>query len=392
MSLLRIVRAGFMSATMLAATTAAIPVIAPAAAQEAPPEFTIDVQGWTGGAVGAPDDPGQFAYCSVSKAYDNGLSLIFSMNADKNLNIGILNPEWTLEEGAGATQAQISIDGATAQAGGIPAGPNVLVFPAGANQEVLTLLRQGNNFDVTVNGQTHSFGLVGSSASLAALGDCVDKAVELAAASPQQQDGMTRAAMAGLLEQAGFEDIAFAREENLPPGVVQGWQVNEVLGGLVQQPRESDEILIDEFAEEFVQAVAEGCPDPLERQDQSTEVIDDRYGVKIIALRCRTGEEPTFMSVLFAVDDYRYSAFFHQGTLEQEQAVTDATAALAEVIRGMAENADTPAEGEAAPAEESTPEDAAPAEEPAPAEEAPADEEVPAEPAPETPEETPPAQ
>lgn len=372
MSLLRIVRAGFMSATMLAATTAA--------AQEAPPEFTIDVQGWTGGAVGAPNDPGQFAYCSVSKPYDSGLSLIFSMNADKNLNIGILNPEWTLEEGAEATQAQISIDGATAQAGGIPAGPNIMVFPAGANQEVLTLLRQGNNFDVTVNGQTYSFGLVGSAASLAALGDCVDKAVELSAAAPQQQDGMTRAAMAGLLEQAGFEDIAFAREENLPPGVVQGWQVNEVLGGLVQQPRETDEILIDEFAEEFVRAVGEGCPDPLERQDQSTEVIDDRYGVKIIALRCRTGAEPTFMSVLFAVDDYRYSAFFHQGSLEQEQAVTDATEALAEVIRGMAENADAPAEEETAPAGE-----------PAPAEEAPT-EEAPAEPAPEVPEETPPAQ
>ena len=211
-----------------------------------------------------------------------------------------------------------------------------MVFPAGANQEVLNLLRQGNNLDVTVNGQTYSFGLVGSSASLAALGDCVDTAVELTAASPQQDDGMTRAAMAGLLEQAGFEDIAFARQENLPPGVVQGWQVNEVLGGLVQQPRETNELLIDEFAEEFVRAVGEGCPDPLERQDQSTEIIDDRYDRKSTIITSQLPvdkwhaylDEPTLAdAILDRLIHNSYRLNLKGGSMRKHKAIKNETAA-----------------------------------------------------------------
>lgn len=337
MNLLKIFRAAALVSAALLGTPAAAQQDAP---QNVPPEFTINTSGWSGG---AQIQDGRFLSCSVQRPYDEGRALFLALNPRYDINLGILNPAWELKEGERAT-ARVKVDGSYQKDfPAVPAGPKVMVIPVGADGQLFELLRRGAKLSVAVNDQNFEFALTGTAASLNAVRACVDKARELAGepVGPQAaQAGISREAMAALLERAGVKGVKFVRHEDLPDGVVQGWVVGEdVLGGVVQQQRPGREVQIDDFADEFISAVAENCPQPVERVEQPTEVIAEVYGVKTAKLRCAAGEHPTFMAVLFALDDRYYSAFFHQSPFEQEEEATRATDALANVIRELARGA-----------------------------------------------------
>lgn len=309
---------------------------------EAPPEFTIDTAGWTGG---AQIQEGRFLNCSVSRRYDNGLTLIVGMNGRYDINLGLLNPQWTLAEGA-ETRARVQVDGAFDKTyPAVPAGPQVMVTAVGQDEALFERLRRGSRLTVTIDQDSHQFALTGTAASLGAVRACVDRARQLAGQPPggagQQRGTLTAQQMAGLLRQAGIENVRFAVPADLPPGVAQLWMLEdpEVQGGVHQRPREDEQIRIDDFAEAFIEVVAESCPVDMAREEQPTQTIGGRYALKSVLLRCPGGEQPAAMSVLFALDDINYSAFFHQAPIAKEAAAAEATAGLEKVIRNLAETA-----------------------------------------------------
>ena len=58
---------------------------------------TISYQNWNGGAY--TGDDGRFTHCSVSAQYVHGNTLVFAINADATVDVGVLAPTETFSEG-----------------------------------------------------------------------------------------------------------------------------------------------------------------------------------------------------------------------------------------------------------------------------------------------------
>ena len=178
-------------------------IVAPAEAQSAPPEFSIEVSGWTGGAQGN-SETGQFSHCAISRAYGNGLTLALLMSPRYELNIGLLNPNWNLlpdEEAEPASDAEaeaeaedeedeeeeppvaeVNVDGVFVKPFPVrPVSDTILMVTTGADDQLIDLLMKGNNLDVATDYGNYRFALSGTFNSITALRGCIDTARRLAA-------------------------------------------------------------------------------------------------------------------------------------------------------------------------------------------------------------------
>ncbi len=379
----------------LAAGLAAVPASAqqqpqqqrPAGRPSGPPELTINVSGWQGGAFGRQDNH-QFSHCGISRAFENGVTMMISMNPEFLVNIGLVNPRWTLTENQQSV-ARIEIDGGyERQFPAVAAGRNVLVIPTGNTPELIENLRRRNTLTITTGQGPLSFPLRGTSQSLERLRGCVETANRLARragqaaapAAPAQPGGAAPAqpeaatppaaaaapegtqppagqprevrlsleALTAILAAAGLPDVWLRLPTQIPANDMHlnyVWRTAGVVGGLHQEPR-GEQVDIDGFSDRYTALFSGLCPDGFQRQFTDSEVIQRVYAVRTGTIECRQGERQEFVSFFFALDDYNYSAFFHQTALDNRAAAESATAAIARIVHDLASNAGhPPAEG-----------------------------------------------
>ena len=187
------------------------PAEAPAAAQPAPAapaqaapqgrqaplpkEFKIDAGGWKGGAVPNPQNQ-QFSHCDVSKPYDGGMTLAFTLNPNYLFNVAVVKQNWGLKE-ADKGKGRIRVDAAyDKQFDIVPVSPVAYVLPVGQDGELFQLLAKGSKAIVTTPKGEFTFALTGTGAALGGLRDCIETARKLiaqaqgnAGAGGQQQAG-----------------------------------------------------------------------------------------------------------------------------------------------------------------------------------------------------------
>jgi hypothetical protein len=334
------------------------PAEAPAAAQPAqaapqgrqaplPKEFKIDAGGWKGGAVPNPQNQ-QFSHCDVSKPYDGGMTLAFTLNPNYLFNVAVVKQNWGLKE-ADKGKGRIRVDAAyDKQFDIVPVSPVAYVLPVGQDGQLFQLLAKGSKAIVTTPKGEFTFALTGTGAALGGLRDCIETARKLiaqaqgsagnAGAGGQQQGGDPRAligaqgfgmpvgALQDILNGAGIKDVGIADPRKLPRDplqINQAWQVGtdgKVVGGLHQEPR-GDAVEIDQFAKRYLEIMKSVCGTDWQSSDQPA-VVEGPYAVKRAELSCTMNQQKIAASLVFTLDDNYYSAFFHQA-LETEKALAD---------------------------------------------------------------------
>lgn len=339
------------------------PAEAPAAAQPAqaapaqaapqgrqaplPKEFKIDAGGWKGGAVPNPQNQ-QFSHCDVSKPYDGGMTLAFTLNPNYLFNVAVVKQNWGLKE-ADKGKGRIRVDAAyDKQFDIVPVSPVAYVLPVGQDGQLFQLLAKGSKAIVTTPKGEFTFALTGTGAALGGLRDCIETARKLiaqaqgssgnAGAGGQQQGGDPRnligaqgfgmpvGALQDILNGAGIKDVGIADPRKLPRDplqINQAWQVGtdgKVVGGLHQEPR-GDAVEIDQFAKRYLEIMKSVCGTDWQSSDQPA-VVEGPYAVKRAELSCTMNQQKIAASLVFTLDDNYYSAFFHQA-LETEKALAD---------------------------------------------------------------------
>jgi hypothetical protein len=324
---------------------------APAAAQQQDGEFMIQVDGWRGGPF-ARDETGTYAGCRVHKVFDRGLVLVVGTSPEFQSELAILNESWTLEPGS-ETVARLSVDGAVQrQLAAVAAGPQALVIPVGEDEELYQALRRGSVLTVETDLGQMQFPLSGTARSLSALRQCVERTNELLARNPEAAqpagEASTRRAMpidglVSLLVEAGLEDLGLMLPEAVPDNALNlrfvwrtGPEDAPVIGGLHQAPR-GEEVAIDGFAEAYLNTLRAFCPEGFSADLDEAELIGANYALKTGEANCvtaRRGED--FVSLIFALDSFNYSVFYHTTAIENRELAEQATGGLEEVLREVA--------------------------------------------------------
>lgn len=339
-------------------------------AQRPPDEFTINVQGWTGGAFGR-EDTRQFSHCGVSREFDNGVTVAFQTNTEFQTVMALRNPDWALEEDDGSV-VQLSVDGEVRrQYPVVAAAPQVAVVPLGTDTGMIDALRRGRELTVTFTGwqsfqagDTLRFPLTGTSASLRQLRTCVETANRLIAANPEamapsegqapQDRMMTIEGLASLLNAAGFENVELLDPEAVPDNALElrfVWRMNDITGALHQEPR-GPEVAIDDFAQRYLDVLEETCTEGFDPDVGESEVIRGMWALKRATAICEAEDGTSFMALFFALDDYNYSVFYHLGPEDRREDITAATDRIAALVGDLARDVATggapPGQGEAA--------------------------------------------
>ena len=331
-------------------------VSGPAAGQnpgfEPPPEFAIDANGWTGGAVAMPDDPRRVGYCGVRRDYDNGITLLFTMNPSYVTQIGLINEGWSLEEGF-EEEVRLQIDSTIeGQAQAIAAAPSILLVPVGDDLRLIEILKTGSNLNLSTSLGDYDFPLTGTFQGLDALRACAETARDyvapVAETSPEPDDGDTgpsgprreavidETALTEILIASGLEDVTVqAQEDAEETGVAFTWTVGTLSGGLYQQPRGTG-MAIAAFAEEFVGRMEALCPGQFRKSLGEPEVYRDTYAVMTTSLQCEYPEGTNFVSAVLTLDDFFYSAFYHESSFSEAQRVLTETSKVEAFVRRLA--------------------------------------------------------
>lgn len=341
-------------------------VVGTAAAQTAaPPEFTIEVSGWTGGAQGN-NETGQFSHCAISRQYGNGLTLALLMSPRYELNIGLLNPNWNLlpdeeaeaeaaaEEEAEAEEedeeeeppvAEVNVDGTYVKPFPVrPVSDNILMVTTGVDDQLIDLLMKGNNLDVATDYGNYRFALTGTFNSITALRGCIDTARRLAAearatAGQAGPTALTGEGLVSILRSSGLESAAVAPQDaaSSPLALSYAWSLGSLTGGVHQSPRPHPrEIEIDKFTELYIDQFESTCTSEFRRSEGESEVIRDLYAVKSASMQCGDDASGLYVSLFVALDDNYYTAFFHQGSVVDRVQVDEATGSIRQLIQGQA--------------------------------------------------------
>lgn len=379
------------------ATAAAL--MGAASAQDIPPEFVINQSGWEGGAR-ARSEAGDFSHCDVRRAFDGDRILIVSLNRRNEINIGVVDPAFEFTPSTGTSTVVLEIDQRlSARVPAAPGGAAILVLAAGDTPELMDGMRRGNVMTLETEYGSFQFPLTGTFNAFGALIDCITVANEILPPEPERAElegggppGIGRNAMATLLQAAGIEGALLVPPEQLPDDdmeLSQIWLVGDVVGGLHQRQRDSGQIEIGTFVDDYLQILGGRCQGEFESTPGEVEILDDRYAFAPVDMVCTGDTGTSVVRAIYVLDDNFYSVFFHEGDEALIDEVTSATDAITALIRQLAvdslaasppaeadpeaSDAETP-EGEgangAAPAAE-TPDDDASSEEEAPAGEGP---------------------
>ena len=338
-------------------------VVTPAAAQSAPPEFTIEVSGWTGGAQGN-NETGQFSHCAISRQYGNGVTLALLMSPRYELNIGLLNPNWNLlpdEEAEPAADAEpeeepededeeeeppvaeVNVDGVFVKPFPVrPVSDSILMVTTGVDDQLIDLLMKGNNLDVATDYGNYRFALSGTFNSITALRGCVDTARRMAAevratAGQAGPSALTGEGLVSILRDSGLANAAVAPQDaaSSPLALSYAWSLGPLTGG-VHQSRRGQAVEIDKFTELYVDQFESTCTGEFQRSEGTAEVFRELYAVKSASMQCGDDASGVYVSLFVALDDNYYTAFFHQGSVVDRVQVDDATDRIRQLIQVQA--------------------------------------------------------
>lgn len=345
--------------TMMAGTA----LMGAAVAQDAPPEFAINVSGWEGGAR-ARSDAGDFSHCDVRRAYDQDRILVVSLNRRNEINIGLVDPTFEFSPQTGTSTVLLQIDQSlNARIPAAPGGETILVLAAGDTDELLQAMRRGNVMFLETEYGAFQFPLSGTMNAFGALTECIRVANEILPPEPEPEEvvgdgpaGIGRNAMAALLQAAGIEGALLVPQEQLPVDEMelsQIWLIGEVVGGLHQRQRTGGEIEIDAFVEDYLGILDDRCNGTFSFTPDETEVLDNRYAFAPVDMVCSGDEGTSAVTAIFVLDDNFYSVFFHEGDQAIVAEVEVATDAVAALVRQLAvDSLEAPGEeGEAPPAD-----------------------------------------
>lgn len=358
-----LIRAAVLGGMALAASGAAGPAFAQTAAPASgPPEFNIDIGGWTGGAQG-DNDSGRFTHCAISRQYGNGLTLALLMSPRYELNIGLLNPAWNLlpqepeapgpeteppaaeaeEEEESPPVAQVAIDGVYEREFlARPVSESILMVTTGNDDQLVELLMRGNNLDVATDHGNYRFALTGTFNSVTALRGCIDTARRLAeqarATAPAPSTPMTGQGLVSILREAGLEgaSVAIPDSASSPMALSYAWSIASMSGGLHQSPRQGEQIEIDKFTELYIDQFEDNCPQEFQRSEGESQILRDRYALKSATMQCGDDASGIYVSLFVALDDDFYTAFFHQGAVSDRIQVDEATGRIRQLIQQQA--------------------------------------------------------
>lgn len=338
-----------------------------AAAQTAPPEFSIDVSGWKGGARPV-EGTDQFSHCSISRQYGNGLTLALLLSPRYELNIGLLNPAWDLlpdeevegeaaeaepeaepeaeeedEEEEEPPVAEVNIDGVYVKEFPVHAvADTILMVTTRVDEQLMDLLMRGNNLDIATEQGNYRFALSGTFNSITQLRACIDTARRLAAearAAGGQGEPvpMNARGIVTLLTNAGLESAAIAVPDaaSNPLGLSFAWSLGTLSGGVHQSPR-GREVEIDKFTELYLDQFESLCTGEFQRSENASEIFRERHALKSASLQCSGESGTTYVSMFIVLDDNFYTAFFHQGPDSSQPQVDDATNSIRQLVREQA--------------------------------------------------------
>ena len=339
------------------ATALTMPAALPAAAQDAadqtPPQFTIDAGGWVGGAVGRPDDPSRVGYCGIRREFDDGLTVVFTMNLNRQAQLSLVNPTWTLSPGV-RQDIRLRIDALLDGEGpAVASAENVLTIPLGEDPQLVEALRQGSTLTVNSTEGENRIPLTGTSAGLAALQDCVAVAEDFVgpattqppapadagepAGGPRRSAVITEEALSEILRAAGIDGFRILPREEVPDTDLSfAWEAGPIIGGLLQSAR-GPEVAVVDFADAFVERMRALCPGQFEESLSEPQIYREIYAVMTASLQCESDQGTSFVAAVFTLDDYFYSAFYHEGAFADAELVLQQTGRIEELVRALAD-------------------------------------------------------
>lgn len=131
----------------------------------------FQVGGWIGASY--HDEYGEFSYCAMDAVYESGHDLLFSISGDGVFVIALAHPDWQLEYDA-TYPVTISIDSTNlGQHWAEVIDYDMIGIEIAYTPMNINLLRKGNGLYIDTAQDTLFFELIGTSAAIARLEECV---------------------------------------------------------------------------------------------------------------------------------------------------------------------------------------------------------------------------
>ncbi|MBC8048840.1 MAG: hypothetical protein H7X92_01670 [Chitinophagales bacterium] len=318
---------------------------------------TYNVRGWTIG-VYSNDKDGAFNHCAASANYQNGITLIFSVNRNFAWSMALANQNWALRTGDKYT-FDISVDSAWGKNWfGVAVTETVMEVPLADSTALFRTFKRGNLLTVKAAGKTFGFNLQNSSVALNETLACANRSIRGQqsaganpfaspfAPAPQQQqaavpDTSAKDAEAVALLANTLSSIGIADFQILPPATVKKDYPNNNavwtapgMGGMLNIVSPGSIATFDALASALVSSDSQTC---------KGKFVSGRFPVENngTALRLMTGcSEPSKQAVVNYTLFTRGSSGFYvfgtfgvpqQGATATDQSAEDVSKALLEV-------------------------------------------------------------
>ncbi|MEQ9812168.1 MAG: hypothetical protein RLO50_05270 [Azospirillaceae bacterium] len=315
------------------------------------PEFAyaIDAAGWRGGAFTRPDGT-TFSHCGIGRQYQNGITLLFTRTRREETNLVLLSDQFEMNEQTPAFTVRVQVDETAWDETypAVPAGATALAIPLGQAGGLIEQLRGGTAMSIRTPLVAFEFALSGTFNALPRLEECIAAANEALPPLPEPESadievpefqGMTRDSLSSLLSAAGLDEVEIVPAEQIPDddlGLQYAWTLGPIIGGLQQLPRNTEGLSMERFMERFIGQIEERCSGEFGARITDSVVLQDRYAIALAEIQCAGAEDTSYMASTFVLDDNFYSAFFHEGPLENVDMARGASGAIAAVIRRLA--------------------------------------------------------
>ena len=310
----------------------------------AAPIETAPVGEWKARPIGDPKTKA-FSYCAVESRYDNGLALLFARNKSGEINVAIGFPDKRLQTERHYS-AKMSVDGKLERTiDAFAPAPNILVIPAGANQEFHDAIRRGNRLLIEGSADAVAFSLKGSSNALDLLKGCVDEATGGAGKEKEKEKGKAAipTALETILTEArlGTVQIIDLASIKTDRPMDYAWTIGNVFGGVKEAPMAAGQKFSDVILA-YIDGLEPRCPGRF-ASDISAPESTPGFVVAKALVSCTLEKSETIAPLLFYAGHGTFTVFFHEADQQHRAEALKARDSIAEVIRRLA----TPSTAEA---------------------------------------------
>lgn len=162
----------FGRAAWLAGALVGLPVLALSATTADAAEIAkLRVNNWNGGAF-SNDQTGAFSHCAASASYQSGITLLFSVTAQRSWSMGFSSPTWDFVPGTRYPVEYWVDDGPRLRGEALAKTNRLAQVFLPANDALFVAFRQGQMLRVAAERQTLSFRLTDTSELLSTLLRC----------------------------------------------------------------------------------------------------------------------------------------------------------------------------------------------------------------------------